>query len=533
MNKRKNWKPVLLAAAMVLLLVSIPVFAALNIHAGPEFSIRAVNKSACAGDEVRVQLTASPGRTAAGAFRCSLQYDATAFEYVTKEDAPQIQGADLFVRQANPLISVYTCDTQQGSAAVLSGEVTTYLFRVRQDAEPGTYTFSALTDEVCDFDGKSLPDSENVRAEVQVASAESKSDSSSSASQAQSTVSASEQQSTVEPRLTALLPEDDSLGQLKPAFRSEVTSYQITVPETCTEIWFQTQQPDGVAVTVSRHTLQAVGNDTVITITVKTVQKNTQKVYTVIVHREHRTKSAASSTSTPQADKITVAVPAETGLTPAFSPNIRDYEMTVPAVCSEVYLHTDTAAGTAVTANRHTLLPAGNDTVITLTITASDEKSKSQYRFVVHRLAAPKSVSFAAGKIVGKTKTVSKSSTKKAATGKSSSHKKVTSVSGRKKASSKATMAGKSAKAAASEEAYTPAAIPTTAAAQKGGLTVTGNEGFTGFQTGVLVVLLTASAAVAAILGTRAYCRKTSGAQQTSEDESNPDDSDENPEKKS
>lgn len=94
-KQKMKWKPVLLAAAVVLLLVSIPAFAALNANVGPTFRIRTETGEVSAGSEVRVELAAAPGRTAAGAFRMSLQYDANVFEYLTKVDAPQTQGADL------------------------------------------------------------------------------------------------------------------------------------------------------------------------------------------------------------------------------------------------------------------------------------------------------------------------------------------------------------------------------------------------------------------------------------------------------
>lgn len=490
-KQKMKWKPVLLAAAVVLLLVSIPAFAALNANTGPTFHIRTETGEVSAGSEVRVELAAAPGRTAAGAFRMSLQYDANVFEYLTKVDAPQTQGAELFVRQSNPLVTVYTCDVQQGSAAVLSGEVATYVFKVRQDAAAGTYAFHAATDEVCDFDGKALPDSDESNLKVQIIPTNSQ---------------ASSAASKVQPHLTSLAPEDASKGQLEPAFQPDVTSYQMTVPEDCAEVWFQTQQSQDTAVTVSRHTLLEAGNDTVITVTAKALGGNGERVYTIVVHRPHTAQLlTSSSTSGPKAEKITVAAPAGTGLTPAFNPDIRDYEITVPAACTEVYLNADTDSGTAVTANRHTLLAAGSDTVIMLTVASADDKSKTQYRFVVHRLAAAAKTSSASRKAGS----VSSAGSKKIASSKSAANRK--SASGtRSKASSKSAKAGRAAAAAGSGEAYTPSAVLGAAGGQ-GGLTVAGNEGFTGFQTGMLVLLLAASAAVAAVLGTRAYCRRQKG----------------------
>lgn len=49
-------------------------------------------------------------------------------------------------------------------------------------------------------------------------------------------------------------------------------------------------------------------------------------------------------------------------------------------------------------------------------------------------------------------------------------------------------------------------------------MNVTGTDGFSGFQSGMLVFFLIAAAALAAILGTRAWCRRHSN-QTESEDE--------------
>jgi hypothetical protein len=513
-SRVKIFKVLLPILMVVILLIAIPAFAYLNRVDGPSFFIRLDEEKAAPGTEVHVRLIASPGKTTAGAFRVSLQYDAQTFEYLGKEDAPQTSGADIFVRQDDPMITVYTCDIHQGSAALLSGNIITYVFRVRQTAEPKNYFFRATVDEVCDYDGHSLQSSGQSEAALQV----NLQDSSSQASSSQEG----------SPCLTALEPENSSLGQLVPPFDSEVTSYQMTVPESCREIWFRTEQSAETAVTVNRHTLLPDGNDTVITITAKSLDGKKQKQYWVMVHKLHGETSAAAP-DTPVAQEIAVSSPAGATLSPAFSPEIHRYTLTVPDSCSQVWLKVNTANNAAASANRHTLQAAGSDTVITVHVTSADRKSTSDYTVVVHRLApqeisAPafsgrkaKSAGIAGAKTAHKT-AVSKSYTRSQ---KKSLNRKTTSAgkkSTSKKSTSKKSINKKSASKQGKDERYTPSAASYAENLHGQQMNVTGTDGFSGFQSGMLVFFLIAAAALAAILGTRAWCRRHSN-QTEAEDE--------------
>jgi hypothetical protein len=258
------------------------ITAAANLYLkdGPTFQIKA-GSSYTPGSKVQLQLYVSPGRTAPGAFRTALQYDPEIFEYVSHTNAAQTSGADIFVRQAEPLITVYTCSVKQDNAPNLSGCIVTYTFRVRSNAPAGSYTFSMKPDEACDFNGKSLPDGNETQTVVQVSAAAAGAKGSGTAVTA--------------PRLQSLALEDSSLGQLQPSFQPEVTSYQVTVPESCKALWFCTEQPAGTAVSINRHTLKAAGSDTMITITASAAGTQAKTVYSVIVHRPHGSASSVVS----------------------------------------------------------------------------------------------------------------------------------------------------------------------------------------------------------------------------------------------
>lgn len=491
-RKQAAKRKILLAALLIIcvaVLLDIPASANLSRSDGPAFCIRTAAQHAQPGSTVQVQLSVSPGRISAGAFRILLQYDEQSLEYCKTETAPQLSGADIFVRQDNPLVTVYTCDVHQGSAALLSGDILTYDFRVKQDAPAGEYRFCAYADQVCSFDGSPLPDSVTTQAAIQVQ------DVSSDSSMKQS--GQSSYSSLPLPTLTALEPDDASL-ELTPAFQPDITAYQMTVPPECGEVWFRTAQPEGTAVKVSRHTLLQNGQNTVITVTAVSSDGRRRRQYTVTVCHE-----ASSVAGVPQATGMVVAFPQGTALQPAFSPSIHNYEITVPAACSQVYLKVDIVKPTKVSVSRCTLQPAGRDTAIIARLT-TDSGESSQYQVIVHRLSEPKGMT---------PKPVPHQTRKVGSTQKSSAGRRFTTFAGRnstakRKAASRAGERTRTSRLTVEQQDYTPSAAIHTGAANGKALNVVGTEGFSGFQTGVLVVCLTAVAAVLGVLGTRAWCRK-------------------------
>lgn len=79
--------------------------------------------------------------------------------------------------------------------------------------------------------------------------------------------------------------------------------------------------------------------------------------------------------------------PVQGTLEPSFSPNIAAYHLNLPSSVTSIEFHASAAEGGTVSINRKTLEKAGTNTVITITVTSADKKSKSQYFVTVSRAA--------------------------------------------------------------------------------------------------------------------------------------------------
>lgn len=78
-------------------------------------------------------------------------------------------------------------------------------------------------------------------------------------------------------------------------------------------------------------------------------------------------------------------VPSVGTLSPAFSPEVSEYSLRVSASTSSIKFQADPVDGASVKINRQSLLRAGETTDISITVTAADKKSKSQYFVSVKR----------------------------------------------------------------------------------------------------------------------------------------------------
>ena len=380
--KSHHWLRLLLLCAIVCAgCILAAVASSVQTHDGPVFTARPAESQVLPGSEIRVQVFASPGQTQPGAFLVSLAYDTQAFDYVELEQSKQMTGSDLFTHQSNPLRTVYTCDITQGGAPLLTGNILTYVFRTREDTKAGTYDFTVHANQVCDFNGNALPDSPPVSMRVSVLSQPDSPASGASAPQGASGAGSG----APSPRLTMLRPSE---GALSPAFDPEQFQYEMSVPATCSEVFF-TAAPQNAQVSteISRYSLNAAGSDTLISATVKTVDGKAKTAYTIVVHRALAEGPAASSVL-PKLTSLRVHAPENTGLTPAFDPDTLQYEVTVAASISEITFDYQATERAAVLVNRHTLRAAGSDTVVVLTVSFPDSQAKTAYRVIVHRLAA-------------------------------------------------------------------------------------------------------------------------------------------------
>lgn len=82
---------------------------------------------------------------------------------------------------------------------------------------------------------------------------------------------------------------------------------------------------------------------------------------------------------------LTTLKPSAGELVPGFSPDIREYKMSVPYEVEELDFEMETSAGARAGVNRRKLGSGGSDTVFRITVTAEDGVTKSGYTVTVHR----------------------------------------------------------------------------------------------------------------------------------------------------
>lgn len=88
----------------------------------------------------------------------------------------------------------------------------------------------------------------------------------------------------------------------------------------------------------------------------------------------------------PSSDASLVSLAAESGqLSPAFSPDITEYALSVPFEVAQLSFSAQPADGAVCRVNRKNLGAGGSDTLFLFTVTAEDGKTRREYRVTVHR----------------------------------------------------------------------------------------------------------------------------------------------------
>ena len=145
------------------------------------------------------------------------------------------------------------------------------------------------------------------------------------------TVHRQEKEEEEKPELSAdasLLSLTPATGTLTPAFDPDIYQYSLTVPFEITTMTFTAEAPAGATYRVNRKNLGAGGSDTDFEITVTAADGETRQVYTVTVHRSEKEEEEKPELSS---DAFLLSLtPASGTLTPAFEPEIYQYNLTVP-----------------------------------------------------------------------------------------------------------------------------------------------------------------------------------------------------------
>lgn len=100
----------------------------------------------------------------------------------------------------------------------------------------------------------------------------------------------------------------------------------------------------------------------------------------VVIRLPYQTLPQASSEATLQRLQ-----PSQGTLTPEFSPDVTEYQMTVPFSVTEISYELQACEGAKYSVNRKNLGAGGSDTRFEITVTAADGRTKRVYGITVHR----------------------------------------------------------------------------------------------------------------------------------------------------
>ena len=200
------------------------------------------------------------------------------------------------------------------------------------------------------------------------------------------TVHRSEKEEEEKPELSAdasLLSLTPATGTLTPTFDPDIYQYNLTVPFEVTTMTFTVEVPEGATYRVNRKNLGAGGSDTLFRITVTAEDGETKNEYLVTVHRQEKEEEEKPELN---GDASLLSLTPATGtLTPAFDPEIYQYNLTVPFEVTTMTFTAEVPEGATYRVNRKNLGAGGSDTLFRITVTAEDGETKNEYHVTVHR----------------------------------------------------------------------------------------------------------------------------------------------------
>lgn len=255
----------------VLLFTMIPFTA--SAETMPYFTYGLDKASAEPDELVELEINANKTYDTAAGFRMIIDYDDSVLSFVRTENSSQIKSGTMMTNsKINPIYSVYVCDTDQKTAPVLSGNIISFVFKVKNDAEAGKTTIGAHIDEICNYQAQDLNLTYDEDLTLNVVSEETPSD---------------------EAYLAALEPLS---GRLKPEFSPDVFEYSMNVGSDVKSVEFTASAGDDGTVKINRKTLGKAGSDTAIVATVTSADKKAKVQYVVTVHRAEAPAAVGSET---------------------------------------------------------------------------------------------------------------------------------------------------------------------------------------------------------------------------------------------
>lgn len=235
----------------------------------PYFTFGIDESPASEGDTVRLRIDANRMDDPAAGFRIRVGYDGDLLEYTGTETSSRIGSGTFQINpDGDPIYGVYVCDTSKGYAPSLSGNIISFVFRVREGARGEDTDLSVSIDQICNFDAEQL-----------------------------SLTCSGELPLRIDPGLSseaALESLEPLVGTLEPEFSREVYQYALRVGYEVDSVEFRADAADGGTVKISRKTLNRAGTQTQIVVTVTAEDGKTKALYTVTVERAARPETSAA-----------------------------------------------------------------------------------------------------------------------------------------------------------------------------------------------------------------------------------------------
>ena len=303
--------------------------------------------------EVAFPYDGSLGEVAA--FRAQVEYDPTVLEYLRPTYGESVQAGTVTTQNTpGKVASVYTAPA--GGPYLAAEDAIIYRFRILESAVPGLATVFASAFELSTPEPAAIPEDVDVSLSFQVLEPPSS-----------------------DARLLSLAPDH---GQLQPAFDPDVFAYTMTVPYEVEAVTFTAEPVPGAACRVNRKNLGSGGSDTLFRITVTAEDGETKNEYHVTVHRQEKEEEKPELSADASLLSLT---PATGTLTPAFDPDIYQYNLTVPFEVTTMTFTAEVPEGATYRVNRKNLGAGGSDTDFEITVTAADGETRQVYTVTVHR----------------------------------------------------------------------------------------------------------------------------------------------------
>ena len=304
--------------------------------------------------EVAFPYDGSLGEVAA--FRAQVEYDPTVLEYLRPTYGESVQAGTVTTQNTpGKVASVYTAPA--GGPYLAAEDAIIYRFRILESAVPGLATVFASAFELSTPEPAAIPEDVDVSLSFQVLEPPSS-----------------------DARLLSLAPDH---GQLQPAFDPDVFAYTMTVPYEVEAVTFTAEPVPGAACRVNRKNLGSGGSDTLFRITVTAEDGETKNEYHVTVHRQEKEEEEKPELNSDAS--LLSLTPASGTLTPAFDPDIYQYNLTVPFEVTTMTFTAEVPEGATYRVNRKNLGAGGSDTLFRITVTAEDGETKKGYHVTVHR----------------------------------------------------------------------------------------------------------------------------------------------------